>query len=328
MAENTDIKEFSFEDLKDAGKHTRLLGIPDNSGGKKIGLPLLFARGVNPGKTLVATASVHGDELEGVQAIQDVFRDLDTNKMSGDLIAVPVANPPAFYAVQRESPLDGLNLARTFPGDENGSPTEQIAFYLGTKIIPQGDFYLDLHSAFTSLMPTMVGYDASDTEAGKKSKDAALRMGTPVIWGHPDLGPGRTLSVAADHGIPWLYMESSSGARVSADKLPFYKNTLLNLLGYLGIIDRETPVSKPELHLIGSGDVDTTQAVRSAGFFVQKVSLLDRVEKGDLIAEVRDLFGEVIEEVTADQTGYVSVLRSNPLVTEGDTVCLISGSIE
>ncbi len=327
MAANIDIKNFRFDDLKDPGKQSAFLEISTAESGERIGLPLLIARGDKTGKTLVVTAAVHGDELEGVQAIQDVFRELDTDEMSGSLIAVPVANPPAFSAVQRISPIDGLNLARTFPGKENGSATEQIAYHLGKSIIPEGDFYLDLHSAFTSLMPTMVGYDASDSEAGKISKEAALQMGTPVIWGHPDLGPGRTLSAAAELGIPWLYMESSSGARVSPDKLPYYVNTLFNLLGYLKIIEREPTASRPELHLLGSGDVDTTQAVNSAGFFVQKVGLLDRVEKGDLIAEVRDIFGEVIEEIRAEKAGYISVLRSNPLVDKGDPVCLVTEAV-
>ena len=132
------------------------------------------------------------------------------------------------------------------------------------------------------------------------------------------------MCAAIERGIPWLYVESPSGRRVSADELPYYIDVLLNLLGYLKIIGREPSDKEPELHLIGSGDVDRTQSVDTAGFFVQKVKLLDHVKSGTLVGEVRDLFGEVIEEVRTEQAGYVAVLRSDPLVRPGDPVCLVA----
>lgn len=327
MAISTDINNFRFKDVTETGKHSFFLEITPAGIGEQIGIPLLIANGAKSGKTLVVFAAVHGDELEGVQAIQDVFYQLNTDEMNGRFIAVPVANLPAFRAVQRISPIDSLNLARTFPGNKNGSVTERIAHYLGELILPQGDFFLDLHSAVTALMPTMVGYDASGSEAGKISKEAALQLGTPVIWGHPEVSSGRSLCAAIECGIPWLYVESASGGRVSPVELPYYINVVLNLLGYLKIIDRETSKSKPELHLFGAGDTDRTQSVNTAGFFVQKVTLLEYVQRGQLIGEVRDLFGDVIEEVRTEQSGYVTVLRANPLVNPGDSVCLVAESV-
>ena len=324
MATNIEIDRFRFDDVSKVGKRAYFLEIPLDESGEQVGIPLLIANGKQPGKTLVAFAAVHGDELEGVQAIQDVFAELNTDEMSGRLIAVPVANLPAFHAVDRLSPIDSLNLARTFPGKKDGSITERIAHYLGEMIIPQGDFFLDLHSAPASMMPTMVGYDAADTESGRVSKDAALKMGMPVVWGHPDVGPGRTLCAAMARDIPWLYVESPSGRRVSPEGLPYYIDVLKNLLGYLKIIDREPSNTKPELHLFGSGDVDRMRSVNSAGFFVQKVKLLEYVKSGHLIGEVRDIFGEVLEEVRTEHAGYVAVLRSQPLVSAGEQVCLVA----
>jgi predicted deacylase len=310
--------QFKFESISEAGKHKVFLDVGENTG-----IPLMIANGMRSGKTLVAFAAVHGDELEGVQAIQDVFAELDTDEMTGRFIAVPVANVPAFHAVDRLSPVDSLNLARTFPGKKDGSVTERLAYYLGELIIPEADFFLDLHSASASLMPTMVGYDAADTAAGRISKDAALMMGMPVIWGHPDVGPGRTLCAAMERGIPWLYVESPSGRRVSPEGLPYYINVLLNLLGYLRIIGRSPSKTLPELHLLGEGDVDRTQKVTTSGFFVHKAKLLEHVESGQIIAEVRDIFGDVLEEIQAEHAGYIAVLRSEPLVSAGDPVCLV-----
>src|SRR5690348_13174300 len=98
--------------------------------GDALGFPLLLARGSRPGPTLVVTANVHGDEYEGVRAILETFDALDPERMNGDLLAVPVVNGPAFWSSTRTSPLDGANLARVFPGDAHGTPSQQIAWHL------------------------------------------------------------------------------------------------------------------------------------------------------------------------------------------------------
>lgn len=327
MAIYTDIKTFNFVEISETGKFSYFLEITPAGSGEQIGIPLLVANGANSGKTLVVFAGVHGDELEGVQAIHDVFNQLETDEMSGRFIAVPTANLPAVRAVKRNSPIDSLNLARVFPGNKNGSVTERIAFYLSELIIPQADLFLDLHSSgVASLMPTMIGYDASESDLGKESKEAALKFGTPVVWGHEEVSPGRSISSAIDHKIPWLYVESPNGGRVSPIDLPYYVNGIFNLLKYLQIISGEIELSTPKDRLIGSGDVDRVQSVNTSGFFVQKVKLMDYVESGQLIGIVRNLFGETIEEIRTEKAGYVAMLRATPLVEPGISVCLVAES--
>src|SRR5690348_1247274 len=103
-------------------------------------LPVLLARGRRVGKTLVVTAGVHGDEYEGIQTIFDTYSELDAEKMSGNFLAVPVANPPAFWSGTRTSPLDGENLARAFPGSLGKGPTAAIAHCLARSVIACADF--------------------------------------------------------------------------------------------------------------------------------------------------------------------------------------------
>ena len=322
MATEVDIDEFSFPE--EPGKWSYFLRIPSEEI-EAAGFPLLVANGIRPGKTLVVIACVHGDELEGVQAIQDVFRRIEPEEMSGRLVAVPVANMPAYKAVSRTSPVDGMNLARTFPGRKDGTLSERTAFYLSELIIPQADLFLDLHSSGVAyLMPRMTGYDSADTIGGRFSKDAAMIFGTPVIWGHERIGPGRSISSAAERGIPWLYVESPNGAKVSETDLPYYINGVLNLLSYLKIIGRSVTVHQPVLRLSGPGDVDVSQSVTSYGFFVPKVKLLARVEEGQVVGKVRNEFGDTIEIVKADESGYIAMLRATPVVEPGTPVCLVA----
>lgn len=320
-----EIDRFEPKEITTPGKSSFFLEFNKTGTAEQIGLPLLMAVGENPGKTLVALAAVHGDELEGVQAIHEVFHQLNTHEMSGRFIAVPVANIPAFRAVQRLSPVDSLNLARTFPGRKDGTLTERIAFHLTRLIIPEADCFIDLHSSGLSFqMPIMVGYDAGESAAAEASKKAAFRIGTPVVWGHPEITSGRSICSAASLNIPWLYMESPNGGSVSSVNLPYYVNGLLNLLGHLQITAGAVEPRPPEIHLFGSGDLDRIQTSNTAGFLVSKVKLLERVERGQSIGIVRDLFGNTIEELTALHHGFVALIRNRPVVNPGDAVFLVA----
>ena len=324
MADVFDIEQFEIADKKEPGKQRYFLEIADNAD-EQIGIPVLIANGHHPGKTLVVFACVHGDELEGVQAIHDVFNLLEPRDMHGRLIAVPIANLPAYNALTRTSPIDGLNLARTFPGKKDGTVTERIAYYLSNLAIREADLFLDLHSSgVRSRMPTMVGYDAGETACAARSKEAALAFGMPVIWGHKNIGPGRSICSAAEFGIPWLYVESPNGACVSPIDLPFYVNGVLNLLGHLGVISRSIESKPPMCRLLGSGDVDTSRCTDISGFFVPHAGLLERVEKGQPVGEIRDIFGQTIQKIHAERKGLVAMLRATPVVSPGDALFLIA----
>jgi predicted deacylase len=79
------------------------------------------------GPTALFIGGNHGDEYEGQVAIGNLARSLDPSRIRGRVILLPMANFPAALAAQRVSPIDDLNLNRIFPGDPDGTPTQQIA---------------------------------------------------------------------------------------------------------------------------------------------------------------------------------------------------------
>lgn len=314
-------KNFDRSQYVRGKKHSLLLDLGRYASG--IELPVLLARGEKEGKTLVVTGGVHGDEFEGVRAILEVWADLDPLKMSGDLLAVPVANPLAFWKGTRTTPLDEGNLARTLPGLEQGSPTQVIAFHLANSIIAQGDFYLDLHSAGVKLlMPSMVGYDAGDP----RSHVAALAFGASVIWGHPKISPGRTISFAAARRIPWLYTEAAGGGRIDAADLAMFKRGIGNLLRHLKIEPGAIERREPSHSLYGDGDVDASISASLPGFLVPSVQLLDTVSMGQELGRTLDLHGQSVEVFKSPRDGVVGMIHVFPVVQSGDSVFLITGS--
>ena len=82
--------------------------------------------GSQAGPHLLITAGVHGDEHEPMAAVRRMIKILDPKTISGTVTLVPLVNKPAFIRAARTGD-DLLDLARTFPGTPDGTPTEQIA---------------------------------------------------------------------------------------------------------------------------------------------------------------------------------------------------------
>ena len=54
--------------------------------------PVLVVNGVHPGPALCLTATIHGDELNGIEIIRRMVYDLDPEELSGAVIGIPIVN--------------------------------------------------------------------------------------------------------------------------------------------------------------------------------------------------------------------------------------------
>jgi len=315
--------DFNPEKFDRGGKYTLYLEL--GPAASNIELPVLLVRGSRPGKRLVVSAAVHGDEYEGVRTIYDVYHALDPANLSGDFLAVPVSNPPAFWNGTRSSPLDGGNLARVFPGSLEAGPTAAIAYHMAASIIAHADLYLDLHSAGVKLlMPTMIGYDAGDA----RSRDAAYAFGAKVLWGHPGTAPGRTITFAAQKNIPWLYTEAHGAGRIDPADLEIFVEGVFNLLRYMNILSGPLRTNPVEWHLYGAGDIDKGFVASQRGFLVTSATLFQRVRAGDRLGYLCDLLGKTIETYLAPTDGVVAMIRAFPAVEPGDPLFLLTDLLE
>src|SRR5579872_2858676 len=113
--------------------------------------------GSQPGPHLLITGGVHGDEFEPMVTVRRLTKEVDPTQLRGRLTLVPVVNEPAF-ARGRRTADDEKDLARTCPGRDDGTITEQIAAAL-SRLIRSADYYIDLHTAGTVFqMLSLAGY--------------------------------------------------------------------------------------------------------------------------------------------------------------------------
>jgi predicted deacylase len=284
--------------------------------------------GARPGPTVALLGGVHGDEDEGVLAAQRVGVFLCEHPLQRGIVrAVPVAHPAAYAANRRTSPLDGLNLARCFPGDATGEPTERLAHELTEHVIRGSDLLVDLHSAGRDYaMPTFAGYVESDDDVGRRSRRAAAVFGAPLVWAHPaPVAPGRTISTAVELGIPSIYVEGSGGGSLERDELELLVDGVLGVLAELGMTaSRREPRPRPgRLVRGGGGDLDAGLAAPCGGRFVAGRRPGEAVTAGDSVGEIVDDRGDTVADLVAPADATVMFLRRTARIAAGEVVCAL-----
>ncbi len=247
----------------------------------------------------------------------------------GRLRLVPVAHEAAHVASLRSSPVDGRNLARTFPGDPAGEPTERLADALRTEVIDGSDMFVDLHSAGTAYaMPLLVGWCDHGCAACEASGAAAAAFAAPVLWRHAGpVPPGRTLSAAHDAGIPSIYAEAAGGGTVTPDAVDVYVAGIRRLMTHLGMLDEPgvAPPERPPLRLVGEGNLDVPAMVAPFDGICQTlVGPLDEVAQGQVVAVVTDPITGERAEVAAIGSGVVVLARRGARVSRDENLVVLA----
>ena len=320
------IADFSVTDIPRGTKHRFLLDVMDGLGGP-VRLPTLVAKGQRSGPTLLAVAGVHGDEYEGMEAVRQVFSALDAARMRGAFVGIPIANPFAYEARARVAPLhiDGLNLARVFPGDPAGSPSRMLAHHLLQFVLANltlDDLFIDLHSGSADIsFATLIGSRDVPNPACERAEEAARHFGLSRLWRIPD-ATGPFNAETARRGIPTLGTETMGRAGCGPDDVADYVRGLRHLLAYLGILP-DAP--RPPRY---DGSARTTVDVRSpATGFVRPVrGLHDEVVDGEVLATIITPFGDPIGEITSPISGTVWAARSMPPVRVGELAFMIAAT--
>lgn len=287
-------------------------------------IPIIVIAGARSGPSAALVAGVHGDEFEGPPALWQLAGSIRPADVAGRLIILPIAHGAAFNAGLRASPIDGVNLARVFPGDPDGTITYRLAHHLFANVVSRADLLVDCHSGGVRLAfaPVAGFYPEGDgiTEAAAAaSLDAARWMGLQWLWALPHR-PGVLSYEAARRGVAVTGCEiGGRGGRLAGDTA-MYHDGIRRLLQAKGILAGDPP-PPPVYNTYLSGDWALAPA---AGLLENHVELGQRVTVGTHIATIRGVFGEELACLNAPVTGIVMGLRHFPSVQPGEwATCVV-----
>ena len=143
-----------------------------------VNMPVHVVHGRRPGPVLLVCASIHGDEINGVEIIRRLLTHKAINRCRGTLILIPVVNVYGFVSKSRYLP-DRRDLNRAFPGSESGSMASRLANVFMSQIISHCTHIVDLHSGAVNRenLPQIRAKLRDDAEI----EALARAFGVPVI---------------------------------------------------------------------------------------------------------------------------------------------------
>jgi predicted deacylase len=276
-------------------------------------IPFIGIGGTSPGKTLFLISGIHGTEYVGLEAILRFCEELDPKKLRGNLVSIPFINVPAFEYITRETPFDGLNLNRVFPGKKGGFLSERMANFIVEKVLPNVDYAIDIHGARSSDMQnSLVGFVETEELS---SLDVAKAFGIETLWRLSSSGiKGDLTTESAAHGVSAIVVEVGGESRCKEEwvqtDLDGFRNVMISLKMLRG-----KPSKLPAKYIVMEGFY---QYCSSGGFLRSKVGLKERVKKGQVLGTIVDLLGKQLEVLKAEKDGVIHGLRTLPKINPGD----------
>jgi uncharacterized protein len=238
------------------------------------------------GPRILLMGGVHGDEYEGQLMAIKLLRELAIENVRGQIIIMNATNAPAAYAGRRVSPLDGGNLNRAYPGSPNGTPTEQIAYFIETELMPRIDYLLDFHSGGVSdrVMPTTHVYYSPDPQKFAKLKQMLHDFGMPTsvvlkgLMGHDT----KAIGASDRRNIPRFASELGGGGGIASVKALRQAETgLRRLLFSLGALHQPLTTERAEpTKLLARLPNRTYVYAMASGVFEPYADIGDTVKRG------------------------------------------------
>lgn len=289
-------------------------------------LPAAVLHGTRPGKTILITAGVHGGEYVGIQAAIELSQKLKIQKVAGTIIIVKALNVPAFEHRNGSMGLtDGKNLNREFPGNPTGTEMERLAWAVSHELQPAADYYIDLHSGddYEQLTPYVYYAGMADEETVSQSRRMAEQVDVPYMV-RSNVASGGSYNYAASQGIPSILIERGGMGAWTSEEVRSTRRDVRNILCHLGIYQGKKDYRT--YYPLEVTDICYQDASRDGLWYPFKKPG-DMIREGEILGEVRDYEGGLLELSVAEydgvilyQTGTLQVLGDGPMIAYGKIV--------
>ncbi len=313
------------------GERTKLrIPLLELADGSTVELPVMVLHGSSPGPVCYVGSAFHGDEINGVEIVARLARELDLRDLSGTIIVVPAQNPLALQVQHRypvghlmKSPLDQSPADPwvCFPGEAEGNMASLIAHRIYGELMGKADIMIDIHTPttggcyapFAFLPPGSAGDTVEESERMAKAFGAdfvlASETGVYVQSTSPHV-------VMAKQGSVALGLEIGEGGRVEQAVTDRGFRGLCNMLRAAGMLASETETLGRKLVITAM----TPVRAHRGGLMHRTVELNDNVKKGQVVATITNLFGELVEEIKAPHEGPIVRVATFPIVSAGERV--------
>lgn len=292
----------------------------------EIRLPAAILNGKEPGKTVLITAGIHAGEYVGIQAAIELAQKLKIEKVVGTIVILKVINRPAFEKRKGSMGLeDGKNLNRVFPGNPEGTEMDRLAWVISREVQPVADYYIDLHCGddYEQLTPYVYYAGMAPEEVAALSRKMAEQVDVPYMV-KSNVASGGSYNYAASQGIPSILIERGCMGQWSNEEVRSTRRDVRNILCHLGVYKGQKDYRK--YFPLDVADVRYQDAAHGGCWYPRK-SAGDMFRQGEVLGEVRDYEGNIMEVSIAEYDGVIlyqaaslQVVEDGPMIAYGRIV--------
>ncbi|MFD2908438.1 succinylglutamate desuccinylase/aspartoacylase family protein [Flavobacterium ardleyense] len=284
----------------------------------KLKIPVIIERSKLEGPTILFTACLHGDEINGTEIVRQlIIQDINKPKR-GTIICIPIVNIFGFINKTREFP-DGRDLNRVFPGSKTGSLASRFAFNLVTEILPHVDYAIDFHAGGASRFNAPQVRIVPDNLELKQLSDV---FNAPFTLFSRNIA-GSFRNSCDRLGVKMLLFEGGKSLDLDNEITHEAVEGTKRVLSHFDMLNHE---------LLSGSNVSSTYYIEKSnwlrakysGMFHGLVKIGSFVKKGEFLATISDPYGKVEHNVKAPHAGYLINVNDAPFVYEGDAIYHIS----
>jgi predicted deacylase len=304
LGENIKAGESKIIDMEIARLHTTT----------KLKIPVIVERSKIDGPTVLFSAGIHGDEINGVEVVRQLVVQKINKPKTGTIICIPIVNMFGFVNKSREFP-DGRDLNRVFPGSKKGSLASRFAHHILEEIVPVVDYAVDFHAGGASRFNAPQIRITPNNDDLKKLADIFNAPFT--LYSKNISGSFRSSSDKA--GVKMLLFEGGKSLDINKSVASIAVNGVKRLLSHLEMLDEKHNVqniNEKSIYIHKSGWL----RAKCSGLFHDNNLIGTYVEKGTVLGLITDPFGKFEQKVKAPNNGYVINANHSPIVYEGDAI--------
>ena len=337
MENVTVVHDHSQIDFDRPGKHFYELAFHyDGAWGNAL-VPMAVINGMaGAGRSVVCFGGTHGNEYEGQVAVWRLMHELDPAQMSGRVILLPRLNQPACVAGTRESPRDGVNMNRAFPGDPHGSLTYRIAHFVTSRIFPLVDVVLDIHAGGRGLQFALCAsiHQVSNPAQAAEMKEVAALFDTPFVFIYSsDMARGLLTDQAEAMGKVTIGGEFGHSEGVDLRGVRHAYQGIRNVLHHYrilpGTVQRVAPEREHPPRVVEAVALENYVPAPFTGVFEPELPVGSPVEAGQLVGRLYD-FERVSQgplPIYAPRSGYILLQPFQAPTAKGDTMLVIAQEV-
>lgn len=288
----------------------------------KLKIPIIVERSKLDGPTVLFTACLHGDEINGTEIVRQLIVQKINKPKRGTIICIPIINIFGFINKTREFP-DGRDLNRVFPGSKTGSLASRFAYYILKDIIPHVDYAIDFHAGGASRFNAPQIRIVPENPELKELSDV---FNAPFTLYSKNIS-GSFRNSCDKLGVKMLLFEGGKSLDINEEVT---NDAIEGTKRFLDHLDMLNPRKKANIKSKKPIYIEKSNWVRAkySGMFHGLVKIGSFIKKGELIATISDPYGKVEHKMKAPHEGYVINVNDAPIVYQGDAIFHVSTHLE